>query len=264
MRDAATSADGIRIAYDVYGEGTPALVFVHGWSCNRNYWDGQVQPASRQFRVVAVDLAGHGESGHGRARWTMAAFGGDIAAVVNKLGLERVILIGHSMGGDVIVEAARQLPGHVTGLIWVDAYRQLGMVRTAEQVRELIAPFRSDFVETTRAFVRGMFPLTADRSLVERVAMHMASAPPTVGLGALESTVSFSREILSALRELALPVVAINPDYRPTDIDSMKRHGVEVMLMTGVGHFLMMEDPERFNGIFATAIDKIAQPAGPR
>lgn len=259
MMDAATSADGIRIAYDAYGEGKPALVFVHGWSCNRSYWEGQLQPFSRQFTVVAVDLAGHGESGVGRERWTMAAFGGDVAAVVNKLGLEHVILIGHSMGGDVIVEAARVLQGRVAGLIWVDTYRQLGTKRTADQIQEMIKPFRNDFVETTRAFVRGMFLPNSDQSLVKRVAVHMSSAPPTVALGAFESTVSFSLEIPGALRELGLPVVAINPDYRPTDIESLRQHSVEVMFMPGVGHFLMVEDPARFNGILETAIRKLVR-----
>src|SRR5882762_1994438 len=96
----AISPDGIRIAYEVHGEGTPALVFVHGWSCDRNYWKGQLEPFAEQFKVVAIDLAGHGESELGRKAWTIGAFGADVAAVVKALGLQHVILIGHSMGGD--------------------------------------------------------------------------------------------------------------------------------------------------------------------
>jgi pimeloyl-ACP methyl ester carboxylesterase len=254
--DVVTSADDIHIAYEARGEGSPALVFVHGWSCDRSYWAGQLPPFSRQFRVVAVDLAGHGESGLGRDGWTMQAFGADVAAVVEKLGLERIILIGHSMGGDVIVEAARRLPGRVAGLVWVDAYRQLGTPRTPQQRQAMSAPFRANFVETTRAFVRGMFPPSADRSLVDRVAADMSAAPPAVAIGALESAIGFDREIPRALEQLNLPVVAINPDYQPTDTASLKRYGVEVVLMPGVGHFLMMEDAERFNRLLRTAMDK--------
>jgi pimeloyl-ACP methyl ester carboxylesterase len=257
--DVVTSADGIRITFETHGEGTPALVFVHGWSCNRSYWEGQLQPFSRQFKVVAVDLAGHGESGLGREAWTMGAFGGDVAAIVKKLGLERVILIGHSMGRDVIVEAACRLPGRVAGLVWIDTYKQLGTPRTPEQLQALLAPFRANFVETTRAFVRGMFPATSDRSLVERVAADMSAAPPGVALGAMESAMNFDREIPRALQELKLPVVAINPDYRPTDIASMERYSVEVVIMSGVGHFLMMEDPERFNALLRRVVDKFVR-----
>ena len=79
----------------------------------------------KNFKVVSIDLAGHGESGLERKSWTIEAFGGDVAAVVKKLGLKRVILIGHSMGGDVIAEAARQLPGQTVGLIMVDTYKKL-------------------------------------------------------------------------------------------------------------------------------------------
>ncbi len=259
MTEVVTSADGLRIAYEASGAGTPALVFVHGWSCDRRYWDGQLQPFSRQFMVVAIDLAGHGESGLGRETQTMGAFGGDVAAVVQKLGLERVVLIGHSMGGDVIVEAARRLPGRVAGLVWVDTYSQLGTPRTPEQIQALSAPFRATFVETTRAFVRGMFPPGADQSLVERVAADMSAAPPAAAIGALESAISFDREIPRALQELKLPVVAINPDYRLTDSASMQRYGVEVVIMSGVGHFLMMEAPERFNRLLRTAIETIVR-----
>lgn len=254
-----TSADGVRISYEANGEGTPALVFVHGWSCDRTYWKAQLQPFSRQFTVVAVDLAGHGESGLERKAWTIEAFGGDVAAVVEKLGLKRVILIGHSMGGDVVVEAARRLKGRVAGLVWVDAYKQLRTSRSPEEVQAFVAPFRSDFVEKTRAFVRTMFPPTADRALVERVVSDMSAAPPTVALGAMESAISFDREVPGALQELKLPVVAINPDWPPTDIKSMQRYGVEVVVMPGVGHFLMMEDPERFNGLLRKVLDRFGR-----
>jgi len=104
-----------------------------------------------------------------------------------------------------------------------------------------------------------MFPSRSDSSLVERVASDMSTAPPAVALGAAESALSFDREIPRALQELKLPAVAINPDYKPTDIASMERYGVEVVLMWGVGHFLMMEDPERFNRLLRTVIDRFVR-----
>ena len=262
LADVATSPDGIRIAYEARGAGTagaPALVFVHGWSCDRTFWNAQLEPFSREFKTVAIDLAGHGESGLGRKEWTMAAFGGDVAAVVRKLGLPRVILIGHSMGGDVIAEAARQLPGRVAGLIWVDAYKQLGAGRSPDQVEAFVAKFRANFRDTTRAFVRGMFVPTSDRALVERVATKMSSAPPDVALAALTSAFSYGREMPISLQALKLPVIAINPDNGPTDMTSMRRYGVEVLFMPGVGHFAMMEDPERFNGLLRAAIGKLVR-----
>jgi pimeloyl-ACP methyl ester carboxylesterase len=254
MAGFVASRDGVPIAYEVIGEGTPALLFVHGWSCDRSYWAGQIGRFSRAFRVVTIDLAGHGDSGLGRTSWTMEAFGGDVSTVVEALDLSRVILIGHSMGGDVIVEAARQLSGRVVALIWADAYKQLRTPRTREQLQTFLAPFRGNFVDATRTFVRGMFRVGADEDLRERVAADMSAAPPRAALDALESAMSFDREIPGALQELRLPVIAINPESEANDIASMQRHGVEVLLMPGVGHFLMMEDAPRFNELLATAI----------
>lgn len=262
MRGRAASADDVAIAYEAHGDGALALVFVHGWSCDRTYWSGQLVPFARTHRVVAVDLAGHGESGAQRGAWTMAAFGDDVAAVVAQLALPRVTLVGHSMGGNVVVEAARRLPGRVAALVWIDVYAKLGSPGTPEQIRAFVEPFRRNFAEQTRAFVRGMFSPAVDRALVERVAADMAAAPPAVALEALAAARSFEREIPRALRELGLPVVAINPDDGRTDIESMQRHGVRVVLMPGVGHFPMLEDPERFNGLLANVLADLAEREG--
>ena len=254
-----SSFDGIRIAYEAHGKGIPALVFVHGWSCDRSYWNGQLESFSRQYKVITIDLAGHGESGVGRKAWTTEAFGGDVAAVVKKLNLKRVILIGHSMGGAVIAEAARQLPGRVVGLIWVDVFKKLGSARSPEQVRAFMAPLRTHFVDSTRVFVRSMFLPNSDSALVEHIVMDMSSAPPQVAVEALEYSLNYSRQMPQVLQELQLPVIAINSDNAPTDTASMQRYGVKVILMPGVGHFLMMEDPERFNRILRAAIDELVR-----
>ena len=126
--------DGVEIRYETAGAGDPALIFIHGWSCDRSYWRAQMAHFAKSHRVVALDLGGHGESGFGREAWTIDSFGGDVAAVIDELGLERAVLIGHSMGGDVALAAARRLPGRIDGLVWVDTYRELGEPRSAAEV----------------------------------------------------------------------------------------------------------------------------------
>ncbi|HWO80811.1 alpha/beta hydrolase, partial [Gaiella sp.] len=164
MKEIARSADGIPVHFEVVGEGARPLVFVHGWSCDRTYWSEQIEHFARSHEVVAIDLAGHGESSGGRRAWTMPAFGGDVVAVIEKLGLADVVLIGHSMGGDVIVEAALALPGRVAGLVWVDTYSTLGGVRTPAEIEEFVRPFRQDFRSAVEAFVRRMFVPASDPS----------------------------------------------------------------------------------------------------
>src|SRR4029079_7269878 len=114
-------------------------------------------PACERHGLVAVALAGHGASGTGRAAWTMAAFGGDVAAVVDRLRLDDVVLVGHSMGGDVILETAIELEGRVRGLVWVDTYRSLGAPINPEEDEAFIAGFRRDFTGAGPQLVRGFF-----------------------------------------------------------------------------------------------------------
>ena len=105
-----TSVDGVRIAYRVQGRGDTAIVLVHGWACDSSYWREQLAALSARYTVVTMDLAGHGASGTNRSDWRIARYGDDVAAVVAALRLHRVVLVGHSMGGPVIVAASQRLP----------------------------------------------------------------------------------------------------------------------------------------------------------
>lgn len=254
-----TAHDGVPIAYSAYGAGSPTLLFVHGWSCDRSYWEQQVAPFSRDFRVVTVDLPGHGESGMGRKEWLMASFGADVSAVVMGLDLKNVILIGQSMGGAVILEAARRLPGRVRGLVFVDTYGDLSTSMTTEEITEFLIPFRANFEQTTRAWVRTMFPEDADQALVEQVVEDMSAAVPEVALEVLESStiVMYGRDRTTLLQDLDVPLFGIHSDNPPPDAESMERYGVDVVTVSGVGHFLMMEDPARFNSALTNVIASI-------
>jgi pimeloyl-ACP methyl ester carboxylesterase len=259
VKDVARSADGIPVHFEVEGAGEPTLVFVHGWSCDRTYWSRQIDHLAATHEVVAVDLAGHGESGGGRREWTMPAFGGDVVAVIEKLGLRQVVLIGHSMGGDVIVEVALALPERIVGLVWVDTYNTLGGVDTPEETEKFVRPVRQDFRTAVEGFVRPMFVPGSDPRLVEHVVADMSAAPPEVAVEMMVHALTNDDAILAALPELQAPVVAINPDYRPNDVEALRRHGVEAVLMTGVGHFLMLEDPEAFNRLLGQTVEDFLQ-----
>jgi pimeloyl-ACP methyl ester carboxylesterase len=251
------SKDNVPIAYETYGFGKPAIVFVHGWSCDRTYWREQIKPFLKKYEVVALDLGGHGQSGNQRDDWTIESFGSDVASVVERLSLTDVILVGHSMGGDAIVAAAQQLGAKVKGLIWVDVYRQLGTYRTPEQIDAFIAPFRNSFRQKTDAFVRTMFPTNADQALVNRIAKDMSSATPEIALNAMRSAISYDRKAAAALQQIDLPVIAINAAYPPTDTASLKKFGVKSITMANVGHFLMLEKPEEFNALLFRAVDEL-------
>ena len=261
----AISADGIPIHYDVQGNGATALVFVHGWYCNRRFWDQQVGYFAPRYTVVSLDLAGHGALGRDRIQWTVAAFGQDVVAVVEQLGLEQVVLIGHSSGGQVIVEAARRLPRSVIGLVGADTWPNLEQPLTPAQVAETLAPFRTNFVEAMRTFARNLFVPTSDPALMEHVVATMSAAPPYIAIGVREEGLENGRNLQAGLQEVTAPKITINAEsWRPTNMAAMQHHGIEVVLMSGVGHCVMMEDPQTFNRLLDEVVQKFIHARAPQ
>jgi len=254
----ALSFDGVPIHYEVHGEGITSLVFVHGWCCDRTYWDQQLRHFSEHYQVVTVDLAGHGASGLDRRTWTMAAFGRDVAAISEHLRLEQMVLIGHSMGGAVIAEAARQISGKVIGLVGVDTYRNLDQKRIPDNLDDISGSWRANFMATTRNKVRNMFLPTSDPTLVEKVVAKMSAAPPEVGVGSLIALRRHGPNLSQVLKEIQVPITAINSDYYPNNLETLASNGIEVMLMSRVGHFVMIEDPKVFNRLLDQALLKFS------
>ena len=255
------SADGVPIHFETAGDGSPALVFVHGWCCDRSYWNRQRDRFTPGHRVVLVDLAGHGDSGRNRQRWTMAAFGEDVAAVVRELDLDRVVLVGHSMGGPVIVEAASRLSGRVAALVAVDSLQNLDRVMTPEEIDNLLGPAEENPAAAIQKLVRkALFLPDSDPALVDQVANDMSAAPPEVAIPAMRELLGWDGAAL--VDEIDAPKWAINSDYRPTDTEAAARHGLKVVLMSGVAHFVMMEDPDTFNRLLAGIVREAGKAAG--
>jgi pimeloyl-ACP methyl ester carboxylesterase len=260
------SGDGVPIRYAVRGTGGPALVFVHGWACDRTYWDAQLRHFAPRHRVIAIDLPGHGESGTAREEWTVEAFGEDVATVVEQLGLEEVVLIGHSVGGFVVLEAARRVPERLVGIVGDEAWYDPEQKVSAEQVRMILEPLRANFAEMTETIVRAMmFAPGADSALVDRVASGMSAAPPEIALAVSENAyLWWNEQGAEALRAVTDPLGAINAARSPTSVESLQRYSpsIEVRTMDDVGHFVMMEDPETFNRLLQELLAELPRSEG--
>jgi pimeloyl-ACP methyl ester carboxylesterase len=257
------SKDGVPIAFQVHvqGKGDIALVFIHGWCCDRSYWEKQIPYFAAKYQVVTIDLAGHGDSGTNRNAWTMKAFGEDVTAVVKKLGLKKVILIGHSMGGAVIVEAARLMPQQVIGLVGVDIFHNVELKYSPEQIKMILAPVRADFVKDTQNVVRNfMFTPNSDPQLVKKIADDMSSAPAQIGLATFEEYLK--HDLLTTLKAVQAPTHCINSNrFLRTNIEAGRRHfhSFNVKLMANIGHFIMIEDPETFNHLLDETVRELIQ-----
>jgi pimeloyl-ACP methyl ester carboxylesterase len=152
------------------------------------------------------------------------------------------------MGGSVIVEAARQLPQSLIGVIGVDTFQDIDRQPTQADINTLMEPMREDFETSTKNFVcQILFTPDADTTLMATVAEDMASSPKEIALSALES--AWTYDMRAAFANVRVPIRGINSDFYPVNIDAGKRHAssFEITFMSGVGHFLMMEDPVTFN-----------------
>lgn len=252
------SKDGTPISYEVSGVGEPTLVFVHGWSCDARYWRAQVPAFSKKYRVVVLDLAGHGHSGMTRTKCTMAAFGEDVRAVTEATGSRKVILIGHSMGGSVIAEAARLMPGRVVGLIGIDTLENIEYPMTHEELKKMIAPLEQDFQTGSRQFVEGMISPQTDPQLREWILTDIAAAPLGVALSAMTEMMTqyITGEAAKVFEQIRIPVVTVNGDMWPINYEANRRHmfSYDAIVLKKSDHFLMMDRPEEFNSALEKAI----------
>jgi pimeloyl-ACP methyl ester carboxylesterase len=244
------AADGLTLAYEEHGAGEPALVFVHGWCCDRGFWREQAAEFAERHRVVLVDLGGHGESGAERADWSLPVLGGDVAAVADALGLERMILIGHSMGGPVALEAARALAPRVLGVIGVDTLHDAEFRYPPGMLDQVAASFERDFRGTMEASLVTLFPAGTDPALVDWVLERACATDRAAALALLRGFEGY--ELTPTLSAVRFPVRCINAAPRPgglaTASDVNRRYAdFDAVLMAGVGHYPMLERPGEFN-----------------
>ena len=249
--DIAISSDSERIAYSVYGSGNTALIFIHGWSCDSRYWENQTSVFSKDYKVITVDLAGHGHSSSNRTDYTMASFADDVKAVIDQEKIDKAILIGHSLGGAVTAECSQLMPKIIISIIGIDSFHNIDEKITQEFIDNMIAPFKSDFVGTTQGFVLSMFPEGSDEKLVYWIKEDMSSAPKDIALSAFGNYIegSVNGENAQAFKDMHIPVVSINARQWPTNLEGNRKHvkNYKLYYIEETGHFPMMEKPESFN-----------------
>jgi pimeloyl-ACP methyl ester carboxylesterase len=244
------SPDYVHIEYRVYGHGEPALLLVHGWACDADYWHAQIEPLAAHYTVVAVNLAGHGASGSNRGDWSMVNYAQDVAAVAREIPNQQLVLVGHSMGGTVVLEAAPLIGPRVIGIVAVEALRTVGLPPARPRdIERQVEPFRADFVGATRRMVtETLFPRDADHLLVQKVAYDMSLEPQAVAVPSLQALLGL--DLAPVLSAVHVPVYAINSDLKPTDVARIKKALPDFSLdVLGHSHFPMLEAPAPFNAL---------------
>ena len=258
----ALSKDYVHLEYRVYGQGEPAVLLIHGWACNANYWNQQLDALKAHYTVVAMNLAGHGGSENNRTDWSIANYAEDVAAVARQIPNAHLVLVGHGMGAVVALAAVPLLGARVSGVIAVDALRSVGEPPLPpREITARVAPFRANFVGATRELVSSsLFPRDADPLLVQKVAYDMSLARPQVAVASMQSLLSV--DLAPILAQVHVPVYAINSDLQPTDAARIRKSLPDFKLdvLPHTGHFPMIEAAARFNPLLLSDLAALAQP----
>ncbi|MDQ2921223.1 MAG: alpha/beta hydrolase [Acidobacteriota bacterium] len=249
--------DGNRVHYQSYGKGREALVLIHGWTCNLDYWRDQVPDLAQRNRVVAIDLPGHGQSDKPQVAYSMDLFARAVEAVLRDAGVKRAVLVGHSMGTPVARQFYRKYPQKTLAIVIVDgALRPFG---DKKMMDGFIAGFRGpNYKEAGKQMFAGMAGPNLSPELQERIQASFLNTPQHVLVGAMEG---MADESIWGQDKINVPVLAIlaKSPFWPADTEQFYRSiapDLDFQKWDGVGHFLMMEKPKQFNDAVLAFLDK--------
>ena len=252
---AKTRINNIEIAYDDTGSG-PALVLIHGYPFNRSMWTEQVSLLKDRFRVVTLDLRGHGETESSTGASTMKLMAEDVAALMDELGIERAVVGGLSMGGYVTLAFHQLFPERVEKLVLADTRAQAdteeGKATRAEQVQQILAEGMAGIVNAMLPKLLSPETVSKRPDVVKRVRDMMIHTSPEGAAAALRGMAEREdkTERLSQIKVPTLIVVGKEDPITPV-ADSQKMHeriaGSQLVVIENASHVSNIEQPEQFN-----------------
>lgn len=239
--------DGAKVAYSAVGQGRTAVVLIHGWTCDRTFWDDQVRALQGNYRVIALDLPGHGASGPA-PDYSMKRFARAVEAVLREEKIAQAVLASHSMGGAVMLEFARLCPEKVLGIIAVDAF--FPGAEAAKGLAALAARFDGPGARQAREeMMRSMFTAATGPEVQRKILDVMLGAPAETAAGAMRG---LADPAVWRQDSIAVPFIEITTAGNTMfTLEAVRTRfpRAELVRVPGAGHFLHMEKPAEVNRI---------------
>jgi pimeloyl-ACP methyl ester carboxylesterase len=249
--------DGAKVHYTDYGAGENALLFVHGWACDESFWAGQAPALAAKFHVITIDLPGHGQSDKPQIAYTMDLYARAIDAVLQDAKVKGAVLVGHSNGTPVIRQFYRKFPAKTRGLVIVEGgLRAFG---DKAMMEKFVARFKEpNYEENAGKFIDAITSPIQDTALRAKIKTAMVRTPQNVAVSEFAATLD---DALWKPDKIAVPVLMVlakQPAWS-AEYEQFVRGIVpdlDYQVWEGVSHFLMMEQPERFNGALVAFLEK--------
>lgn len=229
------------------GDGLP-VVFLHSLAGNASQWSAQLDHLRAIRRAVALEWRGHGLSGAPEdGDYSVPAAANDVEGAVERLGIERMVLVGHSGGGLVALQYAADHPERVAGLLLVDPSGDSSKV-PVEQMDPLLAALDSEAYEATIGQYWGFILTDADPAVRARVMADLEATPKETVVGFFKASRGY--DPLPALRAYGGPMLSV---VTPINDEPFSLHnlgtGLPHTTFAGTGHWLYMDKPEEFDRI---------------
>jgi len=254
---AAATVNGAKIHWSSAGnDHLRTVVLVHGWTCDETTWQEQVPALAKTYRVITLDLPGHGRSDPPPdGRFTVDLFARAIESVRAEAKVDRLALVGHSMGAPVVRQYARLFPQHTVAVVFVD-----GVIVQPDQIQR----FWSNGVNSEgpngpkfrEQLIRSMFSVSTTPPVQKHILSMMLAAPEATASGAAKS---LADPAIWEEDAMSLPVLGLYADHGGKDNRAYLTKlfpSLEYFEIPQTGHFLMLEKPDQFNHLLLTFLDK--------
>ena len=244
----------VEINYFQQGQGETTLLFLHGWCINGMYWKNQVDYFSKTYNVLAIDLPGFGKSKAERTNWTVEEYANDVIAFIYAMKLTNVVIIGHSMAGEIMLQIALTNNPIIVGIVGVDNFKFIDVAFTPEQMKQMTDFFpmlEKDFKNSAPAYADMMlFHPTTSKEVKDRVKTDFANSDSVIGYGTFMNQMQYAYTDAQRLEQLNYKLYLINSDSFPTNETGLKNHcknSFHVETISATGHYPMIEKPIEFN-----------------
>jgi len=256
--------DNVAFAYKEVGSGSQPFLFVHGWACNHNFFAPQIEYFSRFHRVIAADLCGHGASDAPQRQYTVPEFADDLAWLCGELGVERAVLVGHSMGGVIALQLAATHPELSAGVCLIDSvvFPSDAFIAQLKLLGDQLAG--DAYIQTLQLAAGALFIETDDPVRKAHVLAEMAKTSQHVAVPAFRNHL-LDYDASRAARECRVPVAYIAASNLMADLGHFKHLCPQLVTAQtlGSGHFSPLEVPEQVNAMLERFVN-ISFAAGSR